>query len=273
MDNEEWDYNKIISDKNLFNKMIYTPMSEAIKILEERQTNKILISKIENMLDNDILEPLKNIDKYAINGKQIATPNFDTRCFLSAVEGSGLKPFFYEYYSDKFTSNNCFKHSLGQLIIYKDKNNKKDDSIEEKIRIIDFNKYDGKSLSDVKTVWGEPLNIFHRKLFDVYGYNTKDFIFYDGSDWIDRKGKVAKNFYEKDLLLYICHGILFENFLLNGIDGEFTKKILLPAFEKVLRTTGLKPLIVPIPPMDTELEESSRWYSHEDKIKSLIKNR
>lgn len=271
--NDSWDYNKIISDKNLFNKAIYTPLSEAIRILEERQRDKILISKIENLLNNDILEPLKNIGKYAINGKQIATPNFDTRCFLNMVEDSGLKPLFYEYCSDKFTSNNCFKHSLGQLIIYKDKNNKRSDSIEEKITIIDFNKYDGKPLIDIKTNWGEPLRDFHLKLFEVYGYNTKDFIFYDGSDWLSRKGKEAKNFYEKDLLLYVCHGILFENFLLNGIDGDFTKNILLPAFEKVVKTTGLKPLIVPVPPMDQELEESSRWYSYSDKIKPLIKNK
>jgi len=267
MDNK-WDYNKIMSDKNLFNKTVYTSLSEAIKILKKRQKDKKLKENIEKLLENDIPEPLTNIGQYAINGKQIATPNFDTRCFLSAIEGCELKPLFYEYYSDKFTSNNDFKHSLGQLIIYKD--NKRNSPIEERITIVDFNKYDGKKLFDVKTIWNEPLRDFHHKLFDTYGYNTKDFIFYDGSGWLNRNGKKAVSFYEKDLLLYVYHGILFENFLLSGSDGNFTKNTFLPAFEKVYRQTGLKPLIVPIPPMDKELEESSRWYSYSEKIKPLI---
>ncbi len=93
----------------------------------------------------------------------------------------------------------------------------------------------------------------------------------NAQDSSDKKGKKADCFYEKDLLLYICHGILFENFLLDGKDGEFTKNIFLPAFEKVCKLTGLKPLIVPIPPMDYDIEENSFWYSYDEKIKPLIK--
>ncbi len=267
----EIDHNKILESREFFHKTIYTTFSDAIKILSNRQKDVNLIKKIEDLLDGEIPEPLKKIDKYAINGKQVATPNFDVRWFLSAIHEFDLKVFFYEYHSDKFTSNNYFKHSLCQLNINSKTKNKKGGNIHEKINIVDFNKYDGKPLKDVETFWGENLINFHKKLFKVYNYNINDFIFYDGSPWLDKKGKKADCFYEKDLLLYICHGILFENFLLDGKDGEFTKNIFLPAFEKVCKLTGLKPLIVPIPPMDYDIEENSFWYSYDEKIKPLIK--
>jgi hypothetical protein len=264
------DYDKIMSDKKSFYKMVYTPLSEAIKILEERQKNPELIARIEELLNNDIPEPLRKIDKYAINGKQIATPNFDVRWFLNTINDYNLKPFFYEFHSDKFTSKNYFKHSLCQLLIHKNKNTKNGDYIEEKITIVDFNKYDGKLLNEIKTLGGESLIDFHRKLFSVYDYKIEDFIFYDGSSWLKRNGGFANNFYEKDLLLYVCHGILFENFLSTEEDGDFTKKIFLPSFKKVFDLCGVKPLIVPIPPMDSEIEDGSHWYSYDEKIKKII---
>ena len=71
------------------------------------------------------------------------------------------------------------------------------------------------------------------------------------------------------MLLYLCHGILFENFLLADTDRDFIKGIFLPAFEKIYVEFGIKPLIVPIPPM--EIEEDPFWYFHDEKIKSYIK--
>jgi len=264
------DYDKIMSDKKSFYKMVYTPLSEAIKILEERQKDPNLIIKIEKLLNNDIPEPLKKIDKYAINGKQVATPNFDVRWFLNIIKDYNLKPFFYEFYSDKFTSKNYFKHSLCQLLIHKNENNKKGEYLEEKITIVDFNKYDGKLFKEIKTLNGESLIDFHRKLFSVYDYKIEDFIFYDGSPWLERNGGSASSFYEKDLLLYVCHGILFENFLLTEEDSNFTKNIFLPAFIKAHKLSGLKPLIVPIPPMDPDIEDGSHWYTYDEKIKNII---
>ena len=70
--NKDWDYDKIMSDRNIFNKTVYTPLSEAIKILEKRQTDNSLIQKIEKLLNDDIPEPLRKIDKYGVNEKQVA---------------------------------------------------------------------------------------------------------------------------------------------------------------------------------------------------------
>jgi hypothetical protein len=264
------DCNLIMEDKSIFYEMVYTPLSEAIKILEERQKDKQLIEKIEKILNNNIPLPLKNIDKNGVMFRQVATPNYEIRWFIELTKDYNLKTNFFEYHNDKFTSNNSYKHSLGQLIIHKDKKNKKGENIEEKISIVDFNKYNGKKLSEVMTLQGESLINFHKKFFSIYNYNLNDSNFYDASQWFKDNGPVAINYYTNFILLFICHGILFENFLFCGDEGDFTKKILLPAFKKAYTLAGVKPLIVPIPPMDSEIEEDIHWHSYSDKIKSLI---
>lgn len=265
---EPWDYNKIISDHELFNKTVYTPLSEAIKILEERQKDKKLKAKIEELLHQDIPDFLKKIDKYAINIQQVATPNFDTLRFIKLAKEFDLKPVFSQYYEDKFTSNNEYKHSLGQLHICNGSYKNGHDKL-EKITIVDFNKYNGKKIKDVFTTWGESLVDFHKKLFEAYEYKDAGIIFYDDSEWLKRNGGQAKNYYNNDLLLYICHGILFENFLLKGGEMDFTKNVFLPSLEKVIELTGVKPLIVPLSPID--IEDGLHGYSYEHKIKSYIK--
>ena len=53
--------------------------------------------------------------------------------------------------------------------------------------------------------------------------------------------------------------------------GDFSKKIVLPAIEEVMNMTGVKPLIVPIEPFETELDE--HWESHCLNVKQLVKER
>jgi hypothetical protein len=265
--NEVTDFNKIISDRKLFNETVYTPLSEAIKILAERQKDKNLKEKIEKFLNNNIPEPLKKEGKHAVQFRHVSTPNYDTHWFIELTKDNKLNTIFFEYNKDKFTSNNDFKHSLGQLRLH-DNINKKGDNIEEKVTIVDFNKYNGKKLSDVLTLWSEPLVDFHKRLFEVCGYKKDDFCFYDASEWFEQNGAKAISYYTNMMLLFIYHGILFENYLLTGSEGDFTKEIFLPAFEKAKKLSGLKPLIVPIPPMDNE--EDSHWVSYKTKIKPFI---
>lgn len=261
------DYEKIMSDRKLFNETVYTPLTEAIKILEERQKDTKLKEKVEKILKGNIPEPLKRKGKHGIQFRQIATPNYDTHWFLELTKDRGINPVFFEYYEDKFTSNNDFKHSLGQLRVH-DHLNKKGDNIEEKITIVDFNKYNGKKLKDVMTLCGESLTEFHKRIFETCGFSKNDLCFYDASEWFKQNGGKAVSYYVNFLLLFVCHGVLFENFLLKGSEGKFTKEILLPAFEKVSELSGVKPLIVPIPPMDNELD--SHWISYNPKVKKTI---
>jgi hypothetical protein len=259
------DYNKIMSDRNIFNQIVYTPLSEALLILEKRRKDKELISKVKKILKNNVPEIFEK-QKCGIMARQLATPNYENRSFVSIAKENGLHPVFLEYYDDKFTSNNKYKHSLGQLSI-QHKIDKNGNECVEKISIIDFNKSNGKKIKDVKTIWGESLVDFHKRLFDFHG--IKDFSCFNENDWYEKNNETAKDFYVNFLLIATCFGILFENFLVsNDSEGDFTRNILLPTFEQVWNLTGVKPLIVPIPPMDMENEDF--WYQHLSKTKDLL---
>lgn len=257
-----------MSDRNLFNQVVYTPLSDALRLLEERRKDPVLLAKIEELLKGDIPECFKDSNLYSVHFRQIATPNKENEYFIALSRDHGLQPVFFEYYDDKFTSNNEFKHSLGQLRIHNDVVDKNGNYIEEKITIVDFNKYNGDKLKNVKTIWNESLIDFHKKLFNLPDMDTGKVIFFDGSDWLKVHGAKASVYYLNFFLLFVCHGILFENFLTKGTEGEFSKNIVLPALENVFNLVGLKPLIVPIPPMDTEEEE--HWVSYHPKIKPFL---
>ncbi|OGI88526.1 hypothetical protein A2995_00010 [Candidatus Nomurabacteria bacterium RIFCSPLOWO2_01_FULL_33_24] len=261
------DYNKIMSDRNLFNQIVYTPLSDAIKLFNERQKDPKLMAKVKKLLNRNIPKVFKD-KKCGIMARQLATPNYENRRFISLVKENGLHPVFIEYFDDKFTSNNKYKHSLGQLHIQNkiDKNGKE---CVEKITIIDFNKSNGKKLKDIKTLWGESLIDFHKKLFDLY--NINDVSFLNEIDWYEKKNEKPIDFYVNFFLLITCFGILFENFLaLKGdTEAKFTKDVVLPALEKVINLTGVKPLIVPLEPID--IETDNFWYYHLPIVKKLIK--
>lgn len=264
------DYDKIMSDRNIFNQIVYTPLSEALRLLDKRQKDLELVAKVKKLLKGDIPEVFKNNKKCAVLFRQIATPDHEGQCFYSLAKEYDLTPIFFEYFDDKFTSNNDFKHSLGQLHINNFVNKKNSYPI-EKVTIVDFNKYNGKKLREVMTLWEEPLIDFHRRLFELYGYNIKNINFYDSSNWFKNNGGKAIDYYANFFLLFTCFGILFENFLLdnnNDSNGKFTKNIVLPAIEKVMNLTGIKPLIVPITPID--IEKDNFWISYDNKIKTLI---
>lgn len=260
------DYNTIMSDRNIFNQIVYTPLHEALQLLEKRRKDPVLIARVEKLFKGEIPKILKN-KKCAVMARQIATPNNENRMFISIAQENNLAPVFFEYFDDKFTSNNKFKHSLGQLLIQKKVNSKGNDCI-EKVNIIDFNKFDGKKLKEIKTTWGEPLVDFHKKLFNLY--DLKNFYFHDESDWYKENNiKSLKLAYENFFLLFVCFGVLFENFLLSkDSEGEFTKTIVLPTIEKVINLTGVKPLIIPSEAIDLEAEDF--WYSHLPIVKNNI---
>jgi hypothetical protein len=262
------DYKNIISDRNLFNQTVYTPLPEAIKLLSERQKDPEFVTKVSKLLPGNVPNIFKN-KKCAIMARQLATPNQDSRTFISLAKKNGLHPVFLEYFDDKFTSVNQYKHSLGQLQI-QNKNDKNNDERIEKISIIDFNKSNGKKIKEVKTLWGESLIDFHKKLFDLY--KLKDFSFFEESNWYEKKNEKPIEFYINFFVLVTCFGILFENFLITGDDNEinFTKNVVLPALKRATILTGVKPLIVPVGDLDIETEDF--WYYHLPIVKKAIKN-
>lgn len=263
------DYDKIMSDRNIFNQVVYTPLSDALRLLDERQKDKELVSKIEKLLNGDIPEILKN-KKCGVQFRQIATPNNDAKYFKKIAEGFGLTPVYLEYHSDKFSSNNYFKRSLGQLQI-QGPVNKKDEYRVQKLGVIDFNKHNGKVLKDAVTHWQEPLIHFHRRLFYASDAGNSINTFYDMSNWVKKHGATPEKYYIDFLYLFTCFGILFENFPIEGEDAEFTKNVILPSIDKIIKETNIKPLIVPVGPMD--MENDNYWTLYNEEIKNFINNK
>jgi hypothetical protein len=265
------DYKNIMSNHDNFNKIVYTPFSQAINLLKTRRNNTELVTKINKLLSSDIPEFAQNNEPFGVLFRHISTPNNETRHFISILQDTGLKPIICEYRDDLFTpDSNEYKHSLGKIRIHKDPKNGKSILEHEKISIVDFNKEKGKPIKDVITVFGNSLSEFHNDLFSLHIPNSNK-ISYDLSAWCIKNGKSPSEYYKKFFLLFITKGILFENFLFCKEELDFSEKVILPALEYAISVTGEKPLIVPITPIDIE-ELEGYWLYHQHNTKEFIKN-
>ncbi len=258
MDGEK-NIHDILENRELFEKFVYTPLDEAIEELKLRRNDSALSKKISEIIKGKIPKPVVN-GPVSVLFRQVATPNYETRRFVSIVkkiEGMGIV--FWEYYQDKFTSNNEWKHSLGKLKFYNGMGKKHGMKV-DRVSIIDFNSFVGKKISEVKTLWNQSIVSFHHDFFKKTYGNIGGGKFYDASSWFAFQGSSAENYYTPFLSLFIKDGILFENFMLDTKELSFTRDIFLPAFFEVIRLTGKKPLIVALEQPDTETNEF--WLCH-----------
>lgn len=254
----------LVSNHKAFDAFVYTPVREALCELKKRWEDKSII------IDVDIPLCLKDGFK-AIHYVSLVSPNYQIRKYINVAKVSNLEPIILEQRKDKFTSNNEWKHSLGQLRFYS-KVNKKGEAIIEHVTIIDFPQYDGKPIPDVLTVWGQSLIGFHHELF-FKTFPSLTGNIHDISDWVQKFGDTPREYYSAFLFLLIKHGIQFENFMIDEKELWFTREIFLPAFIEVYRKTGLKPLIVALEPTDIEGEEFWVSYPREEKFLILEKLR
>ncbi len=247
-------------EHSILKERVYAHLSDALKLLEARRNDPELVKKIEGLLNNDIPNILQK-RACGVLFRQIATPNKESGRFLSITRHYDLHSVFFEYFDDRFTPNNEFKHSLAKLKLNFGLG-KKGGYKNKYLSIIDFNTNNGKKIKDVKTYKNENLIDIHREMFKRYNDDSQ-IHFFDASTWYDCHGKTATEYYTNFLMLFVCHGILFENFLFNGKESEFTKEVVLPAINKVEELTGFKPLIVPLVPFDTEEDEYWYWLHHD----------
>ena len=266
------DYNAIMNDRNIFNQIVYTPLSEALRLLDERRKDPVLMAKVEKLLGDGVPNFFNNGKKCAVLFRQVATPNYETNRFVALAKENGLHPVIFEYQEDLFSpDNNQFKYSLGKLHINKGTHKKGGIEMVEKISIVDFNEHKGHKINDIKTLWSELLVDFHKFLF-LEHFKDEPITVWNGSGWFKSKGAHARDYYKHIFLLFVCHGIFFENFLTSkDAEGDFSHNIVLPAIEEVVNLTGVKPLVVPIEPLDMELDEY--WVYHGFNVKELIKDR
>lgn len=263
--------NDLISNRALFDAFVYTPLEQAAEELEKRKNNQNLAQYISYSLPAGFLQNFKG-HKNALLARQIATPNFELQQFSRLVDAlPGFKKTIMTLHKDKFTPCNASKYHLGKIVCHDGNlpNGKK-----TSVQAVDFIKYNGKKLSDVETIWGQPLADFHNELLQmgISGNVTNTIAQLECSNWVSKMGKTAKEYYSKFLLLFLQNGILFENFLLKE-KGEtaFTQEVFLPAFMNVMKETGMKPLIVPFLP--AESEGNNFWNCYPESLYQFVKNK
>jgi hypothetical protein len=262
----------LLMNKVAFNSFVYTPLEDALTELNRRWNNIPLRSFVETHLEADIPEVIKGGSKL-VYSRHVVTPNYEVRRFLSISDALDMHALFWEYHSDKFTPNNKCKYHLGRMSFYKGMGRNGGSKLEHEF-IVDFNMSNGKPISSIKTLWNEFLPDFHHSLFNGK-FKGANYDFFDASAWFKRNGPRAKSYYKKFMGFFLCHGILFDNFLFDNSEIEFVKEIFLPAFMHVYATTSYKPLIVALEP--TEIEEDEFWLCHphetQQEVESLVNKR
>ena len=257
-----------LSSKESFGETVYTEIWEAVRELKERQNNKDLDKILSTYFKNGIPKEMESGIKVVLF-RQIMTPNYELRRFMCVPDTTEIEPLFFEYHEDKFTPNNPIKHHLGKMGMHYGIGKKGGIKSEYK-KIIDFNSSNGKKIKEINTIWGQSLIDFHHHLLDKFIPSARNFIF-DASSWFHENGQCAKEYYKQYVALFIKNAILFENFVLEGEELEFTKNIFLPYFFEVWERTGKKPLVVALEP--TEIESDIFWMCHPPETMEHIENK
>ena len=232
---------------------IYTSLEDAKEEIWKRWNNLPLRRQVKEFLGK-IPEVLN--EPKACLWRYIMTPNAEYNHFVETASQVNLKPLGWEYLEDKFVTINKDKLGLGKISISRGKN-KNGDKMFIQRKIIDIKKHDGKKFSEIKALWGESFVDFHHRILKSV---FSEIELFDSSSWLMSKGQNSKDYYNCFLSLFVCHGILFENYLKDGYEKEFTDEIIYPAIEKIKKIFGIKPLIVQLLPQDGE--GSKDWYRY-----------
>lgn len=239
---------------------IYTPLTEARDEVRRRWEDPELRARVDAYLAGNIPDVLRESPK-AVLSRQVMSPNFESLHFLGMARESGLEPAFFEYVHDKFVAKNIDKYYLCRLSFFSGDEVSERNNLNRvtRMKIIDFDDAEGKRLSDLRTFWNQALVDFHHELAGIFPDMARSHR-YDCSVDFDGKGGSADDFYESYLALFVCHGILFENYLLDSRQAEFTRRTILSAVRKVGETLGVRPLIVKLGPEGEEDELFWRYY-------------
>lgn len=241
---------------------IYTPLEEAKEEILRRWSDKSLRKKVEEYL-GEVPAPFQKGTRSVLY-RDIISPNKEFSRFLEQSKHIGFSPLGYEYYHDKFCTTNKEKLCLAKMPFYKGKN-KNGEVLYWYRNIVDINKFNGKRFDEIETLWGEPFIDFHHRLLNSH---SEDIELFDGTSWYSKIGINPKDYYKYDLALFICHGILFENFVTANTEAEFCRKVVYPAYTTVIDYFGVKPLIVELLPHESQSDII--WSCYPEELKQSI---
>lgn len=233
---------------------IYTSLEDAKVELEKRRLNFDLIQRVEEELGDKLISEFRT-EPRAVSFRQLCTPDNGFVLFYDSAKILNLRPLVLEYHKDLFVHFNDEKKGLGRLRLLLE------DQSRVTVDIINFFENERKKLDEVVLKEGENLLQFHHKLFTIASYQDVDL--FDNSTWFKSFSNAADYYYYL-LLHFVCHGVLFETFILDLDDkeGEFTKSIVLPAIQRIKDKFGVSPLIVQQYPDNQTREEDFFWWCY-----------
>ncbi|MEQ1635965.1 MAG: hypothetical protein ABL903_04685 [Methylococcales bacterium] len=241
--------------------VIYTPLEDAIHLLHARQQQKPAIDIPGLELPQGVTQP-----RTAILFRQIATPNHEMHRVVKICDTYKLNLLILTIQDDKFTTENTGKYALGRMGFYEGIGRQGG----KKIRyssIIDLNQCNGRPFQECITYRGQSLVEFHHNLLLQEFPQLSPSNIIDCSEWYRRHSRRKGNAYREMLKLFLKDAILFETFLFSGKEREFTLNKVLPAFQEIVDTYGIKPLIVH---SDThELEGDDYWQYYPEHLRSF----
>lgn len=245
----------------------YTSLEDAKIEIERRWNDEKLKSKVEDVLEFLLFDQLKTSPR-AFLSRDIITPDLEFEHFLELARDINLKPFFLEYSEDKFVARNDDKYYLCNMHFFNPQG-KKGQEISH-VRAVDFNKWEGKKFCEVETLKGEKLVDFHHNLLSHFYPDQKQNVV-EFSAWFNSNRFALDFYYLYFFSLFICHGVLFENFLTEDKEElKFTLEKVIPSFNKVKELYGVKPLIVPLEPLDHEIDKY--WWCFPQKEKKIVED-
>jgi hypothetical protein len=245
---------------------LYTPLDEALAQLNERRADKKLhtaLNKFHQALPPTFLpsEPVGALFRHII------TPNHELDLFLTTVHQTGLRALCLEYRRDIFYGRNRDKYRLCRPAFTVRCNQVRG------LKIVDFeDQTDGappRPMDELMTRNGWGLVRWHHALLEhahpASGPHVADY-----SAWISQASR-HEFYYLRYLALFICDGILFENFLADDPEElRFARERVIPSFAKAVELFGVRPLIVPLLPRESECDD--RWRSHDGALYSHAVN-
>lgn len=241
----------------------YTTLDDAKIEIWKRWNNQSLRKKAAEYLKNDIPTAFLG-EPRAVLFRNIASPDFEFLYFLELSKKIGLKPLVLEYLNDKFSTRNSDKLSLVKLAVF-EKRNKKGEPIVSYKKIIDIKANDNKRFTEIETTENKRLVDFHHDLIArsvPEGVDT-----FDMSEWIGRNGSSAVEYYKSFIALFICHGVLFENFVTNESESAFEKRTVLPAIDNAKQRFLAEPVICPLASDPNDMY----WWMYPNEIKQVLK--
>ncbi len=244
---------------------VYTNIDDASLEIKNRWNNDGLKKKVLEYFDGDL--PKTFCEPRAVLSRNIATPDIECVHFFNLAKKIGLLPIICEGVGDKFSSASSDKVGLVKLNFF-DGYDKNHQLLRHHKKIIDIPSNDGKKFNVINTLWGENLVDFHHRILKEYLHESVDL--FDDFDWFHKIGMKTTigEYYKNFFVFFVCHGVLFENFVTDAEELEFFDKIVQPAFEYIESYFGVKPLIVELAPHDQA--NNPYWWCYPSDVEKYI---